>query len=345
MDPTPRYTGESDLCVTRRRFLRTAAVLAGGSCLPSGPATGNPSVGRVAAFAEDARVVRIGSHYVVDGPQVHGPVLREMFEEALKALAGEPSPEKAWRRFLHPNDVIGLKFNQSGQQLIATSRQVAETLIGSLLGAGWSADQLVCIEAPPRIASKFRTRPAIDGYSRSVTDFGSGSDQLAAVLDQVTAMINIPFLKTHQIAGMSCGLKNLSHGLIKHPARFHSNGCSPYIADIVALPAIKDKLRLTIVDALRVVFDRGPRPTADTIHDAGTLILSADALAGDAIGLLTLNDIRQENNLEAVYRAAPDAGYLAAAAKRGLGALSQGQIELLDLSFKGDRSETVPPTP
>ena len=61
---------------------------------------------------------------------------------------------------------------------------------------------------------------------------GGPRDRLAGVLDQVTAIVNVPFLKTHNLAGMTCCLKNLSHALVKHPAQFHTGGCKE-VADIV----------------------------------------------------------------------------------------------------------------
>ena len=79
-------------------------------------------------------------------------------------------------------------------------------------------------------------------------------------------MINVPFIKTHNIAGMTCGLKNLSHALVKHPAHYHANGCSPFIGDIVAADPIRKKLKLTIVDAFRVVFQGGPAARVENLH-------------------------------------------------------------------------------
>lgn len=341
--------GEFGSTVSRRRFLGVAAAFAGGSYVRSIPLANGAPLDASHDGNQRSRVVRIRNPHVVDGPHVHGCVLSEMLRETLAVLTGTHSTAQAWRRLLRPDDVVGLKFNSSGQGIIATSVPMAKALIGSLVSAGWGVDQIVCIEAPPGLESELGTRPPVRGYRHTPVDFGSGSDQFAAVLDQITALINVPYLKTHNIAGLTCGLKNLSHGLIKHPARYHENGCTPYIADIVALPAIRRKLRLCLVDALRVVFDRGPEPTIETIADAGTLIASADPVAADAVGLALLNDIRQQRNLEAVSSSAADVGYLAAACSNGLGVLSLDQIELIGLPGGGGGIEQgtspLPPAP
>lgn len=317
------------LIVSRRHFLEMAAALAGGSCVRALPAMGGapPDGSRVDHRA--ARVVQSRNSQVVDGPHVHRHLLAEMLEGTLTALTGTHSADRAWRCLLRPEDIVGLKFNQSAQQLIGTSAAMAEVLIGSLASAGWGVDQIVCIEAPRRVQRRLGTLRPHGGYSRIPVDFGSGSDHLAAVLGQVTALINVPYLKTHNIAGMTCGLKNLSHGLIKHPAQYHGNACTPYIADIVALPAIRGKLRLTLVDALRVVYDGGPEPTAGTIVDTGALIAAMDPVAAEAISLILLNDVRRQRNLGAVSRSAEGVGYLAAACRNGLGVCSLEQIELI----------------
>ncbi|MFQ5494689.1 MAG: DUF362 domain-containing protein, partial [Phycisphaerae bacterium] len=194
-----------------------------------------------------------------------------------------------------------------------------EVLIESLVAAGWPAKRLVCLEAPPGLAASAGTHPARRGFDLSETDFGSGRDQFASVLRQITALIDVPFLKTHNICGMTSCLKNLSHGLVKHPARYHGNGCSPYIGDIVGAAPIRSRLRLCRVDAFRVVFSPGPPARAATVSDEGVLLASTDPVAADRVGLTVLNDIRRERGLEPVGGSAVGPAYLRAAHDRGVG--------------------------
>lgn len=324
------YHPPSDKCVSRRQFLGFGAALAGGSLLRSARSIASQQPKLVMPRgAPRSRVVHVRSRMVVDGPIVHRTMFKEMLEEALTALTGAKDIAQAWRAILKPDDVIGIKFNRSGQAVIGTTGVVADVLIASITEAGWEPARLVCIEAPADTEARYRTPPPRMGYVADATDFGSGSDQLASVLGQVTALIDVPFLKTHNIAGMTCALKNLSHALVKHPARYHRNGCCPYIADIVGLPEIRNKLRLCLADALRVVYDRGPEATAETISDEGVLLVSFDPVATDAVGLTLLNDARRRNGLEPIARSPGALGYLAAAHRQGLGIALLHGIDLV----------------
>jgi hypothetical protein len=249
-----------------------------------------------------------------------------MFDAAMSALIpGAESPADAWQLLLKPEDIIGLKFNRSAQEILGTTPALADVLVRSITSAGWSPSQIVCIEAPDETVARLRTLPALPGYSSRPIDFGSGSDHLAAVLSQVSALIDVPYLKTHNIASVTCALKNLSHGLVKHPARYHANGCSPYIADIVASKPIRNRLRLCVVDALRVVFDGDAEGDAATISEEGILLVSVDPVATDTIGTVSLNETRHRLGLPPVARSPGDLAYLAAAHERGLGiGLPQG---------------------
>ena len=259
-------------------------------------------------------------------------MLTDAFAETLtNTVPSAQNPVQAWQSLLQPSDVVGIKFNRSAQDALGTTPTMAATIIESLISAGFAADRLVCIEAPEETRIAFGTARPRPGYTEAVHDFGSGTDQLAAVLDQVTALINVPFLKTHNIAGITCALKNLSHGLVKHPARYHSNGCAPYIADIVALDPIRSKLRLCVVDALRMVFDKGPSASAEMIADEGIILVSTDPVAIDAIGLGLINSVRAERRLPRIAETAENLEYLANAHKKGLGIAAPHGIEVVML--------------
>ena len=319
-----------DLRLTRRDFLQVAASFTGGCCLPSALAAGaSPERLRLPKGAPPARVVQVASQHACAKGKIHEAIVREMLGQTLTSLTGAESPTAAWHSLLKPSDVVGLKFNRSAQDALGTSEVMADALIESLLEAGWPAHQLVCLEAPAKIAERHATLAPLAGYDTQPTDFGSGQDQFASVLRQVTALINVPFLKSHNIARLTCCLKNLSHGLIKHPARFHANECSPYVADIVASAAIRPKLRLCLVDALRIVYDGGPEARPETVEEAGVLLASRDPVATDTVGLALLNTVRQNHQLAPLAPAPEKVPYLAEAHRRNLGiALLQG-IDLI----------------
>lgn len=319
--------------VSRREFLEVAASVAGGVAIgPRAAASDEPAL-TIPAGTARSRVVWVESGHVVSGSIVHATLLREMLSAALSALTHTSSAAEAWRTVLRPDDVIGIKFNRVAQAAIGTTPYVADAIVTSLVDAGWHPDQIVCIEAPPAPRLAYMTRIPVAGWDRQATDFGSGSDQLSAVLSQVTALIDVPFVKTHNIAGITCALKNLSHGLVKHPARYHNGGCSPYIADIVATDAIRSKLRLCVVDALRVAFKDEPAVTEAAIYPEGTIMAAYDPVAVDSVALGLLNRIRRTAQLPPIARSPEQLAFLAAAHRRGLGiALSHG-IEVVQMNM------------
>ncbi len=278
-------------------------------------------------------VLRVRAEGVVIGRKVHRRLLAEMLEKGLTVVTGQSSSAEAWRTILRPDDIVGLKFNRSGANVLGTTVAMAETLVDSLTAAGFEPSRLVPIEVPEAIHRERGTTRPDSGWQPQETAFGSGTDRLAAVLDQVTAVINVPFLKTHNIAGVTCCLKNLSHALVKHPARYHASHCSPYIADIVALPQIRNKLRLHLVNALRVVFDGGPEATEEWTHDAGALYFATDPVAMDSVAVEEINHLRLERNLAAIDREGPQLDYLRAASARNLGRSTIHDIALQKLGL------------
>lgn len=306
---------------TRRNFFRQSAALAAAALTAPRRSVGRESQPTTSAAARDrirGRVVELSNDRVVSGRTVHHHILSEMLERGIAEFSRQPSAAQGWRTLLKDDDVIALKFNQSGAAGIGTTPVFARVLVASLLAADFRPDQLVLLEVPAGVIEHETRRPP-QGWTQRVYDFGSGRDCLMAVVEEVTAIINVPFLKTHNIAGMSGCLKNLSHALVRHPGRFHANGCDPYVADIVALPAVRDRLKLHIVDALRVVSAGGPDAREANIDAAGTMLVSRDPVAADTVGQDILDARRLVRGLG---RLAADSGklpILATAARKGLG--------------------------
>ncbi len=319
---------KGETAISRRRFLGVTASVAGGALFRSAAAGASGRALATYGNAAVSAVVEVRSNRVVEARTVHPALPGEMLEKALTTLTGKGSGAEAWHEILKADDVVGLKFNRSGQQVIGTTEAMAEAVVTSLVESGWRSDQIICIEAPKGVADRLETARPLAGYDSTPSHFASGTDQLALVLSQVTALIDIPYLKTHHIAGLTCAMKNLSHGLIKHPARFHKNGCAPYIADIVGLPQIRDKLRLCLVDALRVVFAGGPEATARTISDEGVLLASRDPVATDTVALGLLNDVRKQQRLPPIEAPNGMLGYLTMATRQGLGVSAAHRIDL-----------------
>lgn len=320
---------------TRREFLKCSLAAAAGAVMldPRSGASDGLQSSPLPEAAQDgsplSRVIRVVSDKVLPLRTVQRPHLKDCITQGLRGFTGLSDTRDAWHRLLQPDDVVLIKFSQSGADQIGTTPPMVAELFASLNAAGWAPEQLMLLEAGAEDETARKTRPPDLRWQGREVRFGQcGQDSLLAALDQATAIINVPFLKTHHLATMTCALKNLSHGLIRHPARFHANGCNPAIAEIVASEPIKNKMRLTIVNALRVVADLAPEIRERDLHAAGTLFFGTDAVACDAAGYGLLNEIRSLRHLPPLLPDARLPAYMATAARMGLGQVDSARIDI-----------------
>ncbi len=253
-----------------------------------------------------SRVIEVRSPRAVDSSTIHERRLREMISLALRMVTDKPTAAEAWQEILKPDDVIGLKFNRSGADGLNTTEPFVRLLVESLTLAGWAPEQIVLIEIDHHIVRRLKTQPRVPGWLDERVRFDSGEDQFAAVLGQVTAIVNVPFFKANRMAGMSGCLKNLSHAMIRRPAHFHANTkpnpkrgvlragswCSPYVGDIVAAPILADKIRLHLVNAMRTCCEPMSEPRGHALEMYGAVLAGRDPVAIDMVGLELLNQQR-----------------------------------------------------
>jgi hypothetical protein len=275
-------------------------------------------------------VADIRAREIVADTVIHETLLREVIDEGVRiAVPGAASASEAWNRILRPDDVVGIKFNRIGQDSINTTAPFAAQLVESLKKADVSPRRIMLIEAPDRLTRELKTRACPTGYSGPKVSFSSGEDELASLLQEATAIVNVPFLKTHNVAEMTGCLKNLSHALIRRPRLCHRNGCAPFVGDILALPQIRPLLRLHIVNALRAVFDGGPLPSPETTWTHSGVLVGTDPVAVDAVGTDILNEVRLKRKLPAIGDRDGRIAHVHAAAARGLGTDDQDYITVV----------------
>lgn len=296
---------------------------------PAGPSTKGDSVRPGSWPLAGSRVTMIEDPQILPVRIVQRALLKDYLDEGLRTFTGARSVADAWHEILKPDDVVLIKFNRSAARAINTSSAVALELVASLMRAGWNPERIMLLEAGDAAPRTHKTmRPDFRWQGEEVVFGRSGKDSFTAALDQATAIINVPFLKTHHLATMTGCLKNLSHGLIRHPARFHSNGCDPAIGEITASAAIQEKLKLNIVNGLRVVFNRGPEAAERDMATAGVLLIGRDPVACDAIGYGILNKIRSLRELGPLLPGARIPRQLVTAAGLDLGRFDEEAIEV-----------------
>jgi hypothetical protein len=98
----------------------------------------------------------------------------------------------------------------------------------------------------------------------------------------LTKIINIPVFKNTG-NGISMATKNLGYGAICNTNRLHKPLFFDVCTEVLAHPAIRDKLVLNITDGLRAQYDGGPMPAAQFTYLFNSLFFASDPFALDMV--------------------------------------------------------------
>lgn len=311
--------------LSRRGFLKASAL--------AGLTLSQISKGALAEQEEKSLVVEVRSQkWRSDAKQADAEIVRQMIDRGMMRLTSKSTPEAAWKALFSPGETVGVKFNRVSGDFTGANQAIVDVVSGGLLSAGLRKENIIVVEA---IGAQFTGGTPQKGWAGEY-DFGSGKTRLSRfVINQVDAIINVPNLKHHPLAGFTGCLKNISHAagtLVEGPGRFHGNNCNPYIADIYAVEALRKKMRLQLLNGLKGIFDRGAYPPPaqyQWFHDG--MFFSFDPVAVDAIGAELVDRARAEHGNRPRQRDQRALRYLQTAAKRGLGTNNRDLIELVSM--------------
>ncbi len=102
------------------------------------------------------------------------------------------------------------------------------------------------------------------------------------------------------------------------------------MAEINAIPVIREKQRLVLFDALLGVYNGGPRWPRRYIWPYGGILVGTDPVAMDAVALLILDEKRRAEGMGSLIGRA---GSVNAAAALGLGTADRDQIDLIEVTL------------
>lgn len=278
---------------------------------------------------------------VWSGDSLNAGALSQMLDTALTKLTGLNDASESWRALFDPGERIAIKVNVFGNSLIWTHYPLVQAVTAGLIGAGIPAEQILIYDAQ---TSEFETAkyavnpdgPGVRcrGTDGSYTDSfpaGNPSIRLSDLLLQSDALINMPVLKSHMIAGMTFALKN-HFGSTDNPSALHE--VSQGIPRLNALPAIKDRTRLVIGDMLEANLkytSSWPYWKADYRGDA--ILMSYDPLATDAFGFTVLDKLVTDSGGNISLLRGMARPWLQAAASAGLGAGDAENYEVTEIKL------------
>lgn len=338
----PKEDGEFAPCLGRRNFLAASlsALIAGGVSL-AGPVWSQEEPKSRVVLVRDLELARDP-----DEPTV-GRKVREMVHAAVLALSGCATRADAWSRYLQPKDIVGIKVNAIAPGIVphpSIADAIAEG--GALLGMKGS--QFIVFDKEDRDLEKsgytinkggndlqcYGTVGPLGagnpGYEERQTIRGDTNYKLSRIVTrQCTAVVNVPVIKDHCWAGLTCALKN-HFGCIDNPNQFHKvNHCCPAIVDVNRDANIRSKQRLILADARFIQYEGGPSFKPQYLQPYYAILASTDPVAVDTLAMQLIDACRSRAKLPALLARPNGPLHVAEAARQKLGTNDPTRIELV----------------
>lgn len=278
-----------------------------------------------------------------DGEALVPEAIRQMLDASITELTGLHEASEAWAALFDPSQRIAIKVNAFRNSIIWTHVPLVMAVIECLQELGVPAEQIVIFdyytseleeagypvnEDGPGVRCYGTDRNYTAGSTLVDLDVG-----LSDILLDCDALINIPILKAHMISGITFAMKN-HYGTIDRPSLFHQPRIGRAIAELNALPPIRDRTRLIIGDVLEACLRYGhswPYWRADMTGDS--ILMSFDPVAHDTVGLQMFSQLLTEdggNPAAATSQATP---WLENGAQLGLGTNDPDSIELVEVTL------------
>jgi uncharacterized protein (DUF362 family) len=173
----------------------------------------------------------------------------------------------------------------------------------------------------------------VAGFEDELASWATAHVRLAKILTRECGMvIGVPILKDHSMSGVTFAMKNM-YGVIELPQELHGDGCNPGVADLNCIPAIRNKVRFTIGDAMSSVYDGGPSFRPERIWYPNALIVGEDRVAVDQIAWQMIERKRAEAGMKTLEAAGRPPRYIATAADatHALGTNDLNKIHLVEI--------------
>ncbi len=296
--------------ISRREFFQKTLVTGNAAYLATAEASAekttskNIKMARGRVIVARDNLVRTAKHSLKDD------VVFNMLNAAMRSFFSVNSAQKAWSLLFSKEDVVGIKINCLAGKGISTSQPLVDAIVKNLISTGIPGRQIIIWDRAnddlQRAGYKIQTSARdvkcygndYAGYTKQLYESGTIGSFLSNILvHQCSAIINVPIMKDHGIVGITNALKNF-FGAIHNPNKYHSYNGDPYIADVNMLPEIRDKVRLTVCDALTSQYEGGPPFMPQWIWPFNGVIVSQDMVAMDAFAWKIIDDKRQEKGLK-----------------------------------------------
>ncbi len=277
--------------------------------------------------------------------KANAKLIESVLNDALMKITLARSPENAWGRLFTRDDIVGIKINALAGKAFSPHTELVNSIVNGVRLAGVKEGNIIIFDRQNKelVRAGYNLRTDKNGLKCIGTDgiSGGGYDRRPVisgsvgscfskiVSSHVTALINVPVLKDHDLSGVSVGMKNF-YGVIHNPNKYHDNNCDPYIAELNAHPYIRQKLRLVVCDAIKAQYNGGPAFKPQWVWDCGGILVGADPVAVDLIGCEIVEAKRKDAGMPELKLVGREPKYIETAAAMGLGVADRERIELIE---------------
>jgi hypothetical protein len=322
----------ADRIITRRDFIRGTAFGTLGLTLGLFDVESLAIPPPVAAKKSDStepvksRTVVIRDEKVLnDANVVHKKTLESMLNTGMMRFAQTKDPASAWKKLFRPSDVVGVKINL---MMTPTHDELIELIVENLLRIGIKDENIFVWDRDQIGAGKKEM------FSRP-RRFGFDKDHVNKVVKECTALINVPGMKSHWLSGVALSIKNWA-GAVNNAVVYHTEDCCSSLGELCAIPQIKAKNRLIIMDALRPLFHGGPSVDPKYLWNYNGLILGKDHVAVDTVALKIIQRQRSRYRKEEWLLSPPPFHVALADTRYKVGTSDLRLIDLVKLGWQKD---------
>ncbi len=275
-------------------------------------------------------VVKSDKCLSADGQQIKAEVVREMMDRGMCELTGQRHPLDAWRLFIRPDDIVGIKVNVVGRPWCVSSHAVVAETVRNLTALGLRPEQIYIYDRfrdqldeanyqpyVPEGVNFFAAEHSNVGETSGHYDpqvyleaelFGeqnTRSNLMKLVSQRLTKIISIPNMKDHGATGVTGCLKNITYGGYSNVARTHQRGLSHtywFVGTLARMEPVRSKTVLQIMDGLRGVWHGGPGArTLKYVFFPKTLMFGSDPVAIDRLLLEIIDDERKRRGVISIW--------------------------------------------
>ena len=335
----------------RRSFVRLMAAVPFAPSLkraPGDPATAGalPKLDVVTKYAParvpgmpgpyPGRVIAVKSEKSVDveTSAANDEVVREMMARGMCALTGKKTALEAWKQFVVPADIVGIKVNCGGHPWCVSAYEIVAEIVRQLGAAGVPPTQvyvyerfqnqldevnyaphlpegvtIVAAETANRRADNRGYDPATYVEADLFGEEDTRSNMMKLVSQKLTKVINVPNMKDHGATGATGCLKNIAYGSFSNVARTHYRGKShtySFVGTLASVEPLRSRTVLQIMDGLRGVWHGGPfARTRKYVFYPKQILFGTDPVAIDRLLLDIIDDERKRHGAISIYDRSP----------------------------------------